>query len=314
MLTGKLVELEFLRPEVAVKPTFLTLVLLIFAVPLIAQEEHNHPAPEQLGRVVFPTSCSKAVQPQFDRAVALLHSFAYADAEKGFRQVIAADPKCAIARWGVAMSFYHQLWEPWITPAHLTEGAAELEEARKLTASPRERQFIDALDTYYRDPDKSTPQARAAKYQAAMKQVAQSNPKDIEAQVFYALALVANASPMDQTYTAQKEAAAILEPLYKQYPDHPGIPHYLIHAYDNSQLAARGLPAARSIPRSRLPHLTHSTCLRTFSRASAIGMTRSIPISPHEPQPINRETSAKNSTRWTISPMHTCNADKPQRL
>jgi hypothetical protein len=242
-----------------VRSSLLAVVLLVFTIPFLAQEEHHHPAPEQLGSVVFPTSCTKAVQPQFERAVALLHSFAYADAEKSFRQVIAADPKCAIAHWGVAMSFYHQLWEPWITPAHLTQGAAELEQAHNLKASPREHQFIDALETYYGDSDKSSPQARAAKYQAAMKQVAQANPKDVEAQVFYALALIANASPMDQTYAAQKEAAAILQPLYKSYPDHPGIPHYLIHAYDNSKLAARGLPAAREYSKiaPSAPHALH---------------------------------------------------------
>jgi hypothetical protein len=242
-----------------VKLSLLWLLPLALSASFLTQEEHNHPAPEKLGTVAFPTSCSKSVQPQFERAVALLHSFAYGDSEKAFRDVIAADPKCAIAQWGVAMTFYHQLWEPWITPKNLTLGQAELEQAQKLNASPRERQYIDALETYYRDSDKSTPQARAAKYQAAMKQLAQSNPKDVEAQVFYALSLIANASPMDQTYTAQKEAAAILEPLYKKFPDHPGIPHYLIHAYDNSKLASRGLPAAREYSKiaPSAPHALH---------------------------------------------------------
>lgn len=241
------------------KFSFLSLILLVLSASLLAQEEHHHSAPEKLGSVSFPTSCSKAVQPQFERALALLHSFAYVDSEKGFRAVLAADPKCAIAHWGVAMSFYHQLWEPWITPQNLANGSAELEQARKLDATPRERQFLTALDSYYSDHDKLSPQARAARYQAAMKQVAASLPSDTEAQVFYALSLIANASPMDQTYAAQNEAAGILEPLYKKYPDHPGIPHYLIHAYDNSKLASRGLAAARAYSKiaPSAPHALH---------------------------------------------------------
>jgi hypothetical protein len=244
--------------EVAVR-LWLALALLVTVLPILAQEEHHHPAPEKLGTVSFPTTCSSTVQPRFERAVALLHSFAYAESEKAFREVAEADPKCAMAHWGIAMTFYHQLWEPWITPPNLARGAAELGQAQQMTASDRERQYIAALRTYYRDYDKLSPQDRAKSYEEAMAGVARSNPADSEAQIFYALALVATASPMDKTHANDKRAADILEPLYRKFPQHPGIAHYLIHAYDSSELASRGLAAAREYSKiaPSAPHALH---------------------------------------------------------
>jgi len=224
-----------------------------------AQHEHaSHPAPEVLGAVIFPTTCAATVQPRFERALALLHSFAYTEAEQGFRDVAAADPECAIARWGVAMSMFHQLWDHPDRKT-LTEGAAELAEARALdTGSPRERAFIAAAATYF-VADGSPHAARAKTYEQATADVAKRFPTDVEAQIFHALALIADAPPTDRTHANQKQAADILEPLYRRYPQHPGIAHYLIHACDSAELAPRGLAAARAYAKiaPSAPHALH---------------------------------------------------------
>lgn len=222
-------------------------------------EHHSHPAPEKLGTVTFPTSCAPALKPAFERAVALLHSFAYTVSEQAFRDVAAHDPGCAIAHWGIAMSLYHQLWEPPSGP-DLREGTEQSRKAMEIPAgSRRERQFIEALDAYYRDADKDAPGVRAERYAHAMAEVARGNPDDPEAQTLYALALIATARPTDKTHGNQKQAGEILEPLYRLQPQHPGLAHYLIHAYDSAELAPRGLAAARaysSIAPSA-PHALH---------------------------------------------------------
>jgi hypothetical protein len=222
-------------------------------------EHHSHPAPEELGTVTFPTSCTPALKPVFERALALLHSFAYAASEQAFREVAARDPSCAIAHWGIAMSLFHQLWEP-PSDEERREGAEQVRMAVEIHAgSLRERQFIAALDTYYRDPKHEAPAVRAERYARAMADVAQSNPRDAEAQIFYALALIATAPPADKAHTNQKRAAEILEPLFRQQPRHPGLAHYLIHAYDSAELAPRGLAAARAYSKiaPSAPHALH---------------------------------------------------------
>jgi tetratricopeptide (TPR) repeat protein len=231
---------------------------LLLSFSLFAQETHNHPAPEKLGTVSFANTCSPKVQTQFNRAVALLHSFTFPDAEKGFQEVLAADPACAMAHWGIAMSLYHELWEA-PGQADLARGSAELAQADKMKASAREQEYISALTTYYRDSDKLPPQARAQTYSDAMAMVAHNNPKDMEAQIFYALTLIATASPMDKSHPNQKKAVAILEPLYQKYPDHPGLAHYIIHACDSTEMAREGLPAARAYAKiaPSAPHALH---------------------------------------------------------
>ncbi|TCO40000.1 hypothetical protein [Dokdonella fugitiva] len=240
-----------------------TTVLILqcaFAVTAHAEHEHaSHPAPEVLGAVIFPTTCAASVQPRFERALALLHSFTYTEAGKGFRDIAAADPGCAIAHWGVAMSLYHQLWDA-PAPADLAKGLAELDQARQLgTGSTRERAFIDATTVYYTDYDHVPPAARAKAYEQAMADVAARFPDDPEAQIFHALALVATAPPTDRSHANQKRAADILEPLYRRYPQHPGLAHYLIHAYDSAELAPRGLDAARAYAKiaPSAPHALH---------------------------------------------------------
>jgi hypothetical protein len=239
--------------------SLLLLTAFLFARPAFAQEVHSHPPPERLGTVIFPTSCAPNVAHEFERAVALLHSFAYTAAEQAFRQVAAADPTCAMAHWGVAMSYYHQLWNP-PGAEDLRNGRAEIDEAMHLNVrSERERQFIAAASAYYADSEHVAHQARAKAYEEAMNLAARSNPTDSEVQVFYALSLVATASPEDRSHANQKRAASILEALYRDHPDHPGAAHYLIHAYDNAELAPRGLAAARAYSKiaPSAPHALH---------------------------------------------------------
>jgi hypothetical protein len=234
-------------------------LLLIFPLSA-AQETHNHSAPEKLGKVSFPISCIPAVQGKFDRGVALLHSFAYSDAENTFQGVAKLDPQCAMAHWGMAVAYFHQLWDPPIAAAAIPIAQKEILKAQQMAAgSERERQFIHALGLIYQDADTVPYRTRVFNYEHAMSDLAAANKKDVEAQVFYALALLANASPADKTHALQKQAADLLEPLDRTYPEHPGIPHYLIHAYDNAELASRGLTAAKAYSRiaASAPHALH---------------------------------------------------------
>jgi hypothetical protein len=237
-----------------------TAVVLAMATMAVAQEgPHDHPMPERLGTVHFETSCAPAVGAAFDRAVALLHSFTYGAADKGFADVAARDPGCAMAHWGRAMTHYHQLWD---TPAGaaLAAGVAEIGEAARIGgATPRERTLIAALGLYYADADTLAPAARALRYSDAMAEAARRYPGDDEISVFHALSLVATASPADRSHARQKQAADILEPIWKRHPQHPGVPHYLIHAYDSAELAPRGLAAARAYAQiaPAAPHALH---------------------------------------------------------
>lgn len=235
-------------------------IILTLASPAAAQEDHhNHSAPERLGKVHFANSCAPAVSAAFDRAVALLHSFAYDAADQGFADVAARDPTCAMAHWGRAMTHYHQLW----SPPFGADLAAGLEDVRKAGApaarTARERALIAALGSYYADADHFAPAERALRYSDNMVSIARSNRSDDEIQVFYALSLIATASPADRSYERQKRAADILEPIWKRQPQHPGVPHYLIHAYDSAELAPRGLAAAREYSgiAPSAPHALH---------------------------------------------------------
>ena len=237
-----------------------SLTLLVICSFSSAQETHSHGVPEKLGSVSFPISCAPAVQEQFNRGVALLHSFAYSAAEDAFRGVVEVDPGCAMAHWGMAMAYFHQLWEPPIVPATITTAQKAIQRAQQIGAgSERERQFIHALWLIYQDAATVPYRTRALHYERAMSDLARENRNDVEAQVFYALALLANASPTDKTHAKQKQAADLLEPLDRVYPQHPGIPHYLIHAYDNPELASRGLAAARAYAQiaPSAPHALH---------------------------------------------------------
>jgi tetratricopeptide (TPR) repeat protein len=242
------------------KKPLLGLSLALFcAAPLVAQEAHHHGAPEHLGSVHFGVGCAPAVDAAFDRAVALLHSFAYDDADAAFADVAARDPGCAMAHWGRAMTHYHQLWEV-PAGAGLAAGAAEIAKAEAMgSAKPRDSGLIRALGAYYADADRIPAAARALRYSDAMAAVARTYPGDDEVATFYALSLIATASPADHGHARQKQASDILEPIWKRQPDHPGVPHYLIHAYDSAELAQRGLPAARAYAKiaPSAPHALH---------------------------------------------------------
>ncbi len=241
-------------------PVMAAIVSAVFAATAMAAEPgHDHPAPEKLGTVGFANSCVAGVQHDLERAVALLHSFAYEASAKAFREVAAGDPRCAMAHWGLAMSAYHQLWSP-PGPAELHFGQQEIQEARGLQArTDRERELIDAAAAYFGTDAQASHQARAKAYERAMQGVAKHYPTDTEVQVFYALALIATASPTDRSHENQKRAASILEPIYREHPDHPGIAHYLIHAYDSAELAPKGLDAARAYSKiaPSAPHALH---------------------------------------------------------
>lgn len=225
-----------------------------------AQEHGAHGATGSLGTVEFRISCTAAAQKSFTHGVALLHSFTYQESAQAFRDAAARDPHCAMAHWGLAMTEYHQLWEPYPGPAELQRGSAEIQKARELRpATQCEKDFVEALGKFYDSWEKRDHPARAKAYRNAMEKMHERNPKDQEAAIFYALALVATAAPENKTYDNQRKAAAILEPLFAAHPDHPGAAHYLIHAYDNPVLAPQGVTAARAYSKIApdLPHALH---------------------------------------------------------
>ena len=214
---------------------------------VLAQHDHAHEVPEKFGQVHFPTSCKPQVQPTFERAVAMLHSFAYAKAAKTFQEVSANDPGCGLAQWGVAMTNLHIIWAP-PTEDEFAAGRAAAEKAAAIAApTPRERDYIAAIGTYYQGDGIAHP-ARVAAYEKAMAGVAERSPGDDEAAIFHALSVlgVAYNSPPDKTYARQKEAAKTLNRLLAVEPDHPGIAHYMIHSFDYPELAELALPAARA--------------------------------------------------------------------
>jgi hypothetical protein len=236
-----------------------TLVLL--STLTFADEGHHHEdlTASQLGTVHFPTSCAPAVQKPFERGVALLHSFWYEEAEKQFQDVAHSDPSCAIARWGTAMSKWHQLWNKPDADA-IKSALAEISAAEPLKPqTAREHDYLEAIAAYYRNSDKLDHHARAVAYSNAMQHVYETYPDDHEAAAFYALSLLASEPDEDATFANRKQAAAILEKLFAEEPNHPGVAHYLIHSYDKPQLAQLGLPAARRYAQiaPAAPHALH---------------------------------------------------------
>jgi tetratricopeptide (TPR) repeat protein len=220
-------------------------------------EPHHHEdlTEAQLGTVHFPSSCLAAEQKPVERGVAMLHSFWYEEAEKQFQQIAKSDPQCAIAHWGLAMSIWHQLWNHPDRPT-LDRGGAELKQARSLPATPREKGYIAALSKFYAHPDRPY-QKRVTAYSKTMAKVYRHNADDHEAAAFYALSLLA--ADHDPGNRNRKKAAAVLEKLFAQEPDHPGVAHYLIHTYDTPEMAQLGLPAARRYAQiaPAAPHALH---------------------------------------------------------
>jgi tetratricopeptide (TPR) repeat protein len=241
-------------------------ILLVFAVvvlsgfSVVADEGNHHEdlTAAQLGTVHFPVSCAASVQKPFERGVALLHSFWYEEAEKEFEQIAKDDPDCAMAHWGIAMSIWHQLWnQP--DAATIARGHAEVKSAISLHSNTdRERDYITAMDEFYRGTKRDY-QDRANTYCRAMAKTYKDYPNDREAAAFYALSLLASEPDNDTTFDNRKRAAAVLEKLFLVEPDHPGVAHYLIHSYDKPQLAQLGLPAAERYAKIApvAPHALH---------------------------------------------------------
>jgi hypothetical protein len=239
----------------------ISFVVLFLAAEAPAHEDHQHPAGNlgQLGTVDFPVSCNAEAQTQFQRAVAMQHSFWFEEAEKAFATVTTTDPGCSMGYWGIAMSLYHPLWEPPDATA-LQHGWEAVAKAKAVGAkTDRERDYIAAIETFYQDADKRDHRTRALAYEKAMEQVSLRYPEDREAAVFYALALDATALPTDKTYANQEKAGAILEKVFAEQPNHPGVAHYIIHSYDYPPLADRALVAARSYAKiaPAAPHALH---------------------------------------------------------
>src|SRR5438094_5670934 len=227
-----------------------------------------------VGKVMFPITCAPDVQSDFARGVALLHSFFYEEARRVFTSVAERDPKCAMAQWGIAMTWWHPIWTP-PTADEMGAGKGAIEKAMSMNAgSDRERGFITALNTYYNTADSSGaapvgqschgpvgPRDRVVAYEKAMRQLRDKHPDDFEVQTFYAFAVLATgyATPNDTSLSKQVEAAGMLEKLWKQNANHPGVVHYLIHSYDFPQFAQRGLTAAQTYDSIApwVPHALH---------------------------------------------------------
>src|SRR6476661_10655873 len=215
---------------------------------------------ERLGEVSLPISCSPGAQQQFNRAVAMQHSFFFPETVKAFTVIAEKEPSCAMAYWGIAIS---QRPNPLVGPFPgdvLKVGWEAVEKARAATQkTEREGAWIEALAAFYQDYATVPQRTRTANYEAAMARLVARHPDDAEAAIFYALALNEAADPGDKIYAKQLKAADILEKLESRFPNHPGIPHYIIHSYDYPELAVRGAIAASPCARLALsaPHALH---------------------------------------------------------
>jgi tetratricopeptide (TPR) repeat protein len=227
--------------------------------------------PEQLGEVSFPTSCAPAVQVKFTRAVALLHSFWFNEGEKAFREVVALDPSCAIANWGIAAILINNTFVGGASSETAKKAQAAIDQGRAAGAkTERERMYLEAVAQYWHDFSNQTHGARMKALANAFEELAKRFPEDDEAKIFSAIYLTATQSPMDSTFASALKAAALLEPQMVKHPEHPGVAHYLIHSYDYPPIAAKGLAAARRYAdiAASAPHALHMPS-HIFTRVGA---------------------------------------------
>jgi tetratricopeptide (TPR) repeat protein len=246
---------------------------LSFASPVFAQpHEHGSANNEKFGTVRFPTSCSSAAQPLFERAVALLHSFEFGRAIEGFNAALKADSSCAMAEWGIALSRWANPFAISLRPsAPLQQGRDAVDRARRMgPKTVREAAYLDAVAQLFASFETIDQRTRVLAYRDAMAKVAEANPDDAEAQIFHALAIAAAALPTDKTYSDLLKAGRILEGIVASQPDHPGLSHYIIHSYDVPRLADRALQAARQYAKvaPSAPHALHMPS-HTFTRVGS---------------------------------------------
>ena len=244
----------------------------LFAAQAFAHEDDAKPSGQVLGKVSFKTSCSKAVQAKFNRGVALLHSFWYTEGEAAFKEVVAQEPGCTIAYWGLASILMNNPIAGQGAVGKAPEAAqAALEQAR---ANPpktqRERDYLEAVSVYYKDFAQRTERERQQARAEAYEKLAAKYPQDDEAQIFYAVYLAATQSLTDKTYGPTLKAAGILEQQFKKYPQHPGVAHYLIHSYDYPPIAQKGVNGARRYAKIApdAPHAQHMPS-HIFTRVGA---------------------------------------------
>ena len=236
-----------------------TIAIAAAAVASCVQPAHSAVKEKQLGSVHFETSCSPAAQKLFDRGMLYQHSFWYSASKRTFEEVLKADPQCAVAYWGIALGLLYNPHAP-PPPESLPLGLDAVKKGQALGAkTQRERDYIDAIAAMYVDYDKLDHRMRVQSFLKAEEQVASRYPKDEEAQIAYAITLNVAASPADKTYANQIKGAALLEPIFKRKPNHPGVAHYLIHLYDYPALAEKGLDAARRYAKiaAAAPHAQH---------------------------------------------------------
>ncbi len=245
--------------------------VLAVSAPARAQDDHSQhhkPAGSGVGTVSFETTCNPAVKDAVNHAVAELHSFWFPEARAGFEGVLKTDPNCAIAYWGIALTYWGNPFGGLRQPQTIANGRAAIEKGQSTgSPTPRERAYIDAVAGLFSSADAGTQRARVVAYEGATELVTANNPGDVEARIFWALAIAQTALPTDKSYAQNLKAAEILEPLYKKMPNHPGLAHYIIHSYDVPALAERALPAARAYAdiAPSVPHALHMPS-HTFTR------------------------------------------------
>ncbi len=232
------------------------------------QHQHGGMAPKDIGTVNFETSCAPAVKDRFNEAVALLHSFWFQESRDIFNDVLKQDANCAMAHWGIALTYWGNPFGGQRSPQVIANGKGAIDKGLATgSPTPREKAYIDAVAILFSSNDVTNQRQRVLDYEKAMGRLSVANKGDVEARIFWALAVAQAASPTDKTYARNLQAAEMLEPLAKQMPKHPGIAHYIIHAYDVPALAAKALPAARSYAGIApvVPHALHMPS-HTFTR------------------------------------------------
>jgi tetratricopeptide (TPR) repeat protein len=250
--------------------TVIAALSLFVGTVIQADAQATAPKPEQLGQVNFPVSCAGEAPAKFHRAMALYHSFDWKRGQAAFEEIASLDPRCGMAHWGLAMIAAENPF-PWPVGLKLKEGAKAIQQAKDVgAATPRERDYIAALEVLYKDHETVPHRQRALAYEQAMDKLAATYPDDVEATILYALVVSANHDLNDKTFARPLKAAGLLEPLFAAYPQHPGVAHYLIHSYDYPPIAHKGVEAAKRYAQIApdAPHAQHMPS-HIFTRVGA---------------------------------------------